>query len=165
VIAIVDRERELSIESLQEIGSPLLVTVHENLGMAPSAENVAPFFELMAKLGMVENLASGGEDDLSVLVRQRLPAAGYVHNAQSDMCEAYLSAGIKSITIRTSVPDRSSHAPESVNRNSRWVVPRDPRYATHRTCSVEVVERRRSAQFRARYMVRVVIGPKRCRGI
>jgi hypothetical protein len=86
--------------------------VHEDFGVASSAENVATLFELVPELRVVENVASGCEDDLTILVCQRLPGASYVHDAQSDMREAYLPAGIESITIRSPVPDGRSHAPK-----------------------------------------------------
>jgi len=54
---------------LEEPGAPLLITVNKHLCMASSAENVASFFELMTELGMVEDLAGGGEDDLTIFVR------------------------------------------------------------------------------------------------
>jgi hypothetical protein len=79
--------------------------------MASSTENVAPLFELVAQLGMVENLASRCEDDLTILIRQRLPAAPNVYNAQSYMREAYLPPGIESEAVRSPVPDRGRHAP------------------------------------------------------
>jgi hypothetical protein len=107
--------------------------------MASSAENMASFFELMTELGMVEDLASGGEDDLTIFVCQGLPAASYVHNAQSDVSEPDLPAGIESITIGSPVPDRSGHAPQRIKGHSDRRVPRNPSYAAHWLCSLEVV--------------------------
>jgi hypothetical protein len=126
--------------------------VHEDLGMASTAENVATLFELVPELRVVENVAGGCKDDLTILVRERLPAASYIHDAQSHMREAHFPAGIESVTVGAPVPDRGSHASERMKRNAGRLVPSNPRYATHGTYLVEVARRARSGSCRVRCM-------------
>jgi hypothetical protein len=64
----------------------------QHLRMAASPENVSALFEFVAQLGMIENFASRHENNLAILVRQRLAVTADIGNAQSDMCEANLPA-------------------------------------------------------------------------
>ena len=114
-VAILSR-KQTSIKPL-ESRAPTLVTVHQHLRVALGAENVAPPFELMPEFGMVENLARRCKDDLTILIRQRLPTTYHVHDVQPDMCEAYLPAGVESVTIRSPVSDRGGH-PTSEGRET-----------------------------------------------
>ena len=45
-VAVVDRERELPVQTLQHALAPLLVGMHEHLGVAPGAEQMPPGFQL-----------------------------------------------------------------------------------------------------------------------
>ena len=56
-VSIVDGERKLAIQPLQQICAPLLIPVNQNLGMTSRAERVTARLELVANLGMVVNLA------------------------------------------------------------------------------------------------------------
>src|SRR5207245_3470462 len=71
-VAIVQRERELAIQPLEEIDSPFLVAMNEDFGVASRSEYVAFLLELPTQLRMVVDLAVVGDDDLPVFIRQRL---------------------------------------------------------------------------------------------
>jgi hypothetical protein len=107
--AIVYGESELAIEPLEKRCTPFLVPVHENLSVRARTENVASFFKLTTKLGMIENLAVGRQYDLSVFVCQRLAACIAVEGAQPDVGEAYSPPDVEAVAIRSPVTDSSSH--------------------------------------------------------
>jgi len=111
--------------------------------MTSSAKYVASPLELMAEFGMIENFASGGEDDLTIFVRERLAATTNIHDAQSDVSEPDLPAEIESIAIGSPVPDRRCHASQRIKGHSGRLVPRNPRYAAHWIYPVEVVRNAR----------------------
>jgi len=137
-ISIVDREGKLAIEPLKELCTPLLVTVNEDFGMASGAEGVATPLELMSQLRMIEDLACRCDDDLAVLIRQRLPCTAYIYDAQPDVCEANSPARIETITVWSSVPDGGGHAAERLGGDSGRRLPRNPGYPAHGTFSVDV---------------------------
>src|SRR5256885_9681940 len=56
-VSIVNGERKLAIQPLQQICAPLLVTVNQNLGMTSRTKCVPARLELVANLGVVVNLA------------------------------------------------------------------------------------------------------------
>jgi hypothetical protein len=74
---------------------------------------------------------------LTVLVCQGLCTAFDVDYAQSDVRESDLPAGIESVAIRSTVPNRRCHAPQLLDGYTRRREPGNPRYATHWECSVE----------------------------
>jgi hypothetical protein len=105
--------------------------VHENLCLASGAENVASGFELTTELGIIENIACGYDDDLTVFVCQGLPRILQIGDAQPDMREANLSSGVESVTIRSPVPNRRSHAPQCLDGYADRGVPRNTSNAAH----------------------------------
>lgn len=112
---------------------------------------------------MVKDFAGRGDDDLAILVRQRLSAASYIHDAKSYMRKADLLPGIESITVGAPVPDRGGHAPQRLKGHAGRHVPRDARYPTHWTGSVEFVVRQRFGCGASRLIFRAVIGTDRSR--
>src|SRR5207244_7529838 len=73
-----DGDGEHPAQALPEAGAPLLVAVHEDFRIAAGAEHVAGALELAHQLAVDVDLAVLDDDDCSVLVRDRLVAAGQV---------------------------------------------------------------------------------------
>src|SRR5450759_4464813 len=67
---------------------------------------------------MVVDLTVIGDDDLPILVRQRLGASSYVHDAQSDVREADPLSDIETVSIWAPVTDGSRHPSKCVDRYS-----------------------------------------------
>lgn len=107
---------------------------------------------------MVEHFASGGEDDLAILVGQRLSAPSRVKNGQTYMRETNFPAAVESIPIGTPVTDSSSHATECMKGDSSRPVPRNPCYSAHRPYSVGVGQALTGCSL-ARDMFRILIDP------
>ena len=66
--AIVDRECELAVEAVQDIDSPFLVAVNEDLSIGVGAEDVPALLQLPAQLRVIVNLAVVGDDYLAILI-------------------------------------------------------------------------------------------------
>jgi len=94
--------------------------VHKNLGLGARTENMASIFELTSKLGMIENVAVGCQDDLAIFVGQRLPACVAVEGAQPDVRETDSLPGVEAIPIGPTVSDGSSHATQRLNVDPSW---------------------------------------------
>ena len=98
---------------------------------------------------MIENLARRGDDDLAVLIRQRLPRASDVDDSQPDVRQANSTAGIESVTIGSPVSDRGRHSSKRLGGDAGRRLTRDSGYAAHMTISVEGIPRANANCLRA----------------
>jgi hypothetical protein len=105
----------MTVQALEEIYSPLFVTMDEDFGIAPSPEYVTPLFKLAAELGMIVDLPVVRDDDLPILVRHGLRAARDVDGVESDVRETDALSDIEAVTVRTPVSYRRSHPAERID--------------------------------------------------
>jgi len=94
----------LAVETLEQSAAPFFVAVNKNLGMTARSENVATFLEFSAKFRMIEDIAVRGEDDLAILVCDRLGATITVDGGQPDMGEPDFLAGVETKPVGAAVP-------------------------------------------------------------
>ena len=131
--------------------------MHENLGVTARTENVAPYFEIATKLGMIEDFTVGRKHDLTVFVCQWLWAGIPVESAQPYVREADSPSGIEAVAVRSPVPDDSGHATQRLYAHAGGGSPRNAGYPAHQWLSAEGGRRIESSSSRALQRCRVVI--------
>ena len=109
---VVDGDREHAAQALPQPRAPLLVPVHEHLGVAPRGEPVARALELAAQLQVVVDLAVLHDDDGAVLVGDRLVAAGQVDDRKPPCGEPDAALDMRALGVRPAVLERRRHARE-----------------------------------------------------
>ena len=109
-----DGERPHAVEARATGRAPLLVGVHDDLGVAGGAKGVAGGLELGAQLAVVVDLAVVDEPDGLVLVGRRLVAAGAVDDAQPAMAETDARALKGAGVVGTAMQQRGRHAAEQL---------------------------------------------------
>src|SRR5207244_11821264 len=102
---VVQRERELAVEPLEQSLAPLLIAVDQYLRVAAGAKHVTAELELVPQLQVIVDLAVVDDADVHVLVRHRLRAAGNVDHAQPHVRQADSVIGVD----RKSTRLNSSH--------------------------------------------------------
>ena len=129
--AIVDRERELSVEAAEHPLAPFLPPVNEDFRVARRRERVATGHELGAQLHVVVDLAVVDDDDAPVLVRQGLCASGEIDDAQARVGEADAASGVEAVAVRTTVSDGRRHAQQHSIGHTAWCAACNSRQAAH----------------------------------
>ena len=132
---IVDREGELSVQAAKHAGAPLLVRVHEHLGIRARPEPMAGRDQLVSQLQIVVDLAVVDDQHGSVFIAEGLRTAGDVDDAQTHVRETDLRVGVAPGAVRATVPQRSGHAIEHLGRHAARLAARDAREAAHQTGS------------------------------
>ena len=107
------REGEHAAEAIDRAVAPLLVRVHDHLGVRVRAEPVAVRLELGADLGEVVDLAVEDDPDRAVLVRQRLIAGRKVDDAETTVAEADALADVEPVGVGAAVRDDARHRGEA----------------------------------------------------
>ena len=86
-------------------------TINSPLEMArPPCTVMAPLFQFPAQLDVVEDLAVEHGPDLSILVVDRLVAAGEVDDAQSGVGQADGRVAVESVAVGAPMPQLLGHA-------------------------------------------------------
>jgi hypothetical protein len=105
---IPEREREHPAQESNHLDPVLLVEMDERLGVAVGAEAVPTCAQLGAQLDIIVNLAIEDDVDRSILVRNRLMAAGQIDNAQPADRETDSGFLEVAFVVRAAMPERAS---------------------------------------------------------
>src|SRR6266853_1656526 len=117
---IVYSEGEDALQTLgQPAKTPLLVAVHQNLGIAAGLETMSPPFEFGAQDAVVVDLAVEDGPDRPVLVAHRLVAGMQVDDGEAPVAEPAETVGGAPLPfpVRPPSADRRQHLPGDVSRN------------------------------------------------
>ncbi len=125
-----ERKRKHAAEPVHAVVTPLLVGMHDRLGVRPGPIAVPRGFEHRPHGSVVVDLAVVRDPDAAVLVRQRLMPAGKVHDAEAAMGQRGLIVSVQAGAVRAAIRDDVAHhhgAPmlvllQAVGRDD----PRDP---------------------------------------
>ena len=94
------------------VGAKLIVGVDDCFGVAVCIEGVTEFFEFVADLAVVVNLAVENYPGSAVLIVNRLLPALQVDYRQAAHTKADRSINVEAIVIRPAMPDGSAHPAE-----------------------------------------------------
>jgi len=128
---VVDRERELAVQALQHPLAPLLVSVHQHLGVAAGAEQVPAGLQLAAQCEVVEDLAVVDDEDAAVFVRHGLHPARQIDHAQPGVGEAHPVVDVQPEPVRPAVPDGGRHPLQQLRGHAHWAPARDTGHTAH----------------------------------
>ena len=101
-----DCEGEHPVQARRQVIPPLLVTVHDDLGVAPGPEPVPALLELFPELEVVPDLTVVHRYDAVVFVRHRLGAPGHVDDAEPGVAEHAMRLDANRASIRPAVAER-----------------------------------------------------------
>src|SRR5262249_26471313 len=85
---IPDGEPEHAVEAIQNVVTPLLVTVDDDFGVAVGAKLVAVAQQFALEFGEIVNLAVEDDPDRAFAIRHRLMAAGKIDDGETPEAEA-----------------------------------------------------------------------------
>jgi len=88
---------------------PLLVRVHDRLGVGPGSIRMAERFELLAQVGVVVDLTVEDHPDGAVLVRERLLPRAQIDDAEATVGERGVRIAVQSGFVRPAVRDDVAH--------------------------------------------------------
>ena len=112
-----DTEGEHAVQVQRQVAPPLLVAVHEHLGVRVVGEEaVARTLELGAKLAMVVDLAIEHDDGAAFGVGHGLRAAGVVEDRQPPVAKRHraLGAAVEALAVGSAVRERARHRAQHV---------------------------------------------------
>ena len=132
---VVNRERELPVQATQHPGAPLLVRVHQHLGIAARAKAMPGPYQLRAQLQVVIDLAVVHDEHSSIFVAQRLGAAGDVDDAEAHVGQTHALARVPPAAVGTAMPQRGRHAVEGPGGHTSRLVTGDPGKPAHQSGS------------------------------
>ena len=121
LVAVPQREREHAAEALDAVLAPRLPGVHDDLGVAARAEDVAERLQLGDQLLVVVDLAVEDDDDAAVLVEQRLLAGREVDDRQAAVAEADARLDVKAAFVGAAMVLRSRSCARARARDRRAV--------------------------------------------
>ena len=110
-----DDERVHAAQAVHEVVAPLLIAVHEHLGVRAAVEGVALRLEFRAQGLEVVDLAVEHDDDVAVLALHRLRARlGQIEDGKAAEAERHVAVKIRAAHVRAAVHDAVHHAREVV---------------------------------------------------
>jgi hypothetical protein len=109
--------------------------MYQHLRVTSRAEDMTPRFQLVPKLGVVENLTGRRNDYLAVFIGERLPRAAGIGDSESNVRKADLPPGVEPISIRASMSNCSGHPAQGLGTHTARRLTRNSCYAAHLTCS------------------------------
>ncbi len=110
--AVPERQGKHALELLQERIALLLVEMDDDLGIAARGELVARLLETGPQLAEVVDLAVADDDEIAVLVADRLMAAGDVDDRQPPHAEEQLIVDEATLVVGSSMQNGAAHARE-----------------------------------------------------
>ncbi len=136
-VRVPEGEREHAAEARHARRSPLLVRMHDGLGVGAGAERVPLRDELLAQRLKIVDLPV--EDDLhrAVLVRHRLVSGGQIDDGQPPVREAHAALAVarlgfeEALIVRTTVRERRGHGAQRRAQLSARAGRKITRYSTH----------------------------------
>jgi len=108
----------------------------ENFGVTLCAKDVAPTYQLVAQLRMIEDFTGRSDDDLTVFIGDRLAGPIRISNRQPHVCETDSTACVEPVPVGPTMTDCRGHATERVHGYSGRVVAGDAGYAAHGSLSL-----------------------------
>ena len=120
---IPERDRKLSVQGVHEVGARVLVEVHEHFGIGGRSKHVPARAQVVAQLNVVEDLAVEDDLDRSVFVRDGLPAAAEVDDAQPPMREADVVLRIdeEAVAVGAAMREHGGHCAEPLRGDARGI--------------------------------------------
>ena len=101
--------------ALANIPSPMVfVEMDPRLGVAAGGQAVPAGQELLAQLGILEQLAVEGDPDRAVFVGDRLPAPGQVDDRQPPGPQRHARLDVELLVVGTAVGDRAGHRQQAL---------------------------------------------------
>jgi hypothetical protein len=141
-LGIPERHRPLSVHALERRVAPLLVGVHDDLGVALGAKHVPVREELRAELHIVEDLAVERDPERAGFVRERLLPGRKVHDREARVREPCAAVTVESPFVRAAMVQGARHAQKGAPFRRRCRAgTKDPGDAAH--CRVSGRERAR----------------------
>ena len=130
-------DAEHPAEVRERVLAPLLISVHDRLGIGIGVELVPVRGELRAQLAVVVNLPVEDHPDGSVFVANRLVAAGEVDDAQAAHAERRAIRDEHPLVVWPAVTDDIAHLLQPARRTRAGVLPLavrldETRYSAHR---------------------------------
>ena len=107
-----ERDREHPPQPLGEAQPPLLVRVHQHLGVAVRAKAMTRAHELVRELLVVVDLAVLHDDDAPVLVRDRLVAGVEVDDREPPRRQPDGAVDERAVGVRAAMHERLAHRRE-----------------------------------------------------
>jgi hypothetical protein len=129
---IPDGEREHAAEVVDAGVAPLLVGVHDALGIRLRAIQVPKPLELAPQIAVVVDLAVEGNPGRLVLVGERLLAGGQIHDAQTAVAKCRLLVDKDPFSVGTAMHDAVAHRHHALAISGRQLTGRNDSYdSTH----------------------------------
>ena len=126
------RDRELPVEVLNEVGAVLFVEVDDDLGVRVRVEAVSRLLQLGAQLDVVENFAIEDDPHRLILVVDRLVATRQVDDAQAGVRQADVVLAEKARAVRPAVVQLRDHPRQfAARRRSPIGIAQDAGYSAH----------------------------------
>ena len=125
VARIPEGEGEHPPQRLDEVGTPLLVEVHEHLGVAASREPVTPPLQVSAQLAVVVDLPVLNHVDAAILVGDGLVAAFEVDDREPPHREPHRAVHERALAVRPAVSHGLAHRLERGGVGARASVERN----------------------------------------
>ncbi len=98
----------------QAIGAVFFVQVDDDLGVALRGKPVAERLELRAQFDVVEDLAVVDDPERTVLVADRLIAAGQVNDAEPRAAQANPVIPVDAVSVRPAMPEHPQHPQQGI---------------------------------------------------
>src|SRR3989442_13624786 len=116
---------------LRTVSSVFVVRVDDRFGVTVGIKAMAATFEFFFEFSIVVNLAVVDDPRRSIRVVNRLLSALQINDGQPPHGQPNAVVEIKTILIRTSMPDRVVHSRKDVAINLRVITANDTCYSTH----------------------------------
>ena len=114
LVLVVNHKRVHAAQAVDQVLAPLLVAVHQDLGVGVAVEGVAGCLQLGAKLLEVIDLAVENDRDLAVVARHGLSASfGKVKNRKTTEAKGNVVDDMLAAHIGTTVDDAIHHGREN----------------------------------------------------
>ncbi len=113
------------------VSAILIVSMDDRFGVAVGVEGVSEFFELLAQLEIVVDLAVKNDPRRAILIVNRLLPALEIDDREAAHCQADGSVDIEAVFVRAAMPDRFIHAGQQRFVNRLAVVSNESNDSTH----------------------------------
>src|SRR5262245_43190043 len=114
---IPEGDAEHAVETIEDVGAPLLVAVNDGLGVGLRPELVSAALELGAQLLEVVDLTVEDDPDGLLGVGHWLMAAGQVDDGESTEAQPYRAVQVMALVVGTPVDDSRGHRLDVVQQN------------------------------------------------
>ena len=129
---IPNREREVAVQMVEAVHTPLVVRVRDDLGVRGGLEAMSELTKLPLELDVVVDLAVLHDPVPAVLVRERLVAAGEIDDRKARVRHPEPAVEIQADAVGTTVMKLPRHGEKKVRRGSTPRPGVDARDPTHR---------------------------------